>query len=124
MNDELWALVEPLLPGWPHGRPGHNPIPDRLCLQGVLFVLYTGIGWEHLPQELGFGSGMTCWRRLDREFSTYALPSTRREFHVFTDPSMISRMRYLPAWQHSLLRTPGTIGRSPIVLLRVPRQPA
>ena len=28
--------------------------------------LYTGIGWEDLPQELGFGSGMTCWRRLER----------------------------------------------------------
>ncbi|GAA1073184.1 hypothetical protein GCM10009663_11410 [Kitasatospora arboriphila] len=33
-------------------------------LQGILFVLHTGISWEHLPQELGFGSGMTCWRRL------------------------------------------------------------
>ncbi len=41
-------------------------MPDRLTLQGVLFVLYTGIGWEDLPQELGFGSGMTCWRRLKR----------------------------------------------------------
>jgi hypothetical protein len=30
----------------------------------VLFVLYTGIQWEYLPQELGFGSGPTCWRRL------------------------------------------------------------
>jgi transposase len=27
-------------------------------------VLYTGIRWEFLPQELGYGSGMTCWRRL------------------------------------------------------------
>jgi transposase len=27
-------------------------------------VLYTGIWWEFLPQELGCGSGMTCWRRL------------------------------------------------------------
>jgi transposase len=33
-------------------------------LQGILFVLHTGIAWEHLPQELGYGSGMTCWRRL------------------------------------------------------------
>jgi transposase len=33
-----------------------------LC--GILFVLYTGIRWEYLPQELGFGSGMTCWSRL------------------------------------------------------------
>ncbi|GAU71472.1 transposase [Streptomyces sp. NBRC 110611] len=32
--------------------------------QGILFVLHTGIAWEHLLQELGFGSGMTCWRRL------------------------------------------------------------
>ena len=35
----------------------------RRCA-GILFVLYTGIPWEFLPQELGFGSGMTCWRRL------------------------------------------------------------
>ena len=46
--------------------PGPRPVPDRLCLQGILFVLHTGIGWEDLPQELGFGSGMTCWRRLRR----------------------------------------------------------
>ncbi|ONK11220.1 hypothetical protein STBA_19500 [Streptomyces sp. MP131-18] len=32
--------------------------------QGILFVLHTGMAWEYLPQELGFGSGMTCWRRL------------------------------------------------------------
>lgn len=41
-------------------------MPDRLCLQGVLFVLYTGITWQQLPLELGFGSGQTCWRRLER----------------------------------------------------------
>lgn len=29
-----------------------------------VFVLHTGIQWEWLPQELGFGFGMTCWRRL------------------------------------------------------------
>ncbi|GLL08021.1 hypothetical protein GCM10017581_097810 [Dactylosporangium matsuzakiense] len=33
-------------------------------LSGILFVLHTGIQWEFLPQELGLGSGMTCWRRL------------------------------------------------------------
>ncbi|MFJ4633830.1 IS5 family transposase [Streptomyces sp. NPDC088847] len=33
-----------------------------LC--GVLYVLHTGIQRELLPQDLGFGSGMTCWRRL------------------------------------------------------------
>ncbi len=33
-----------------------------LC--GILYVLHTGIQWEYLPKDLGFGSGMTCWRRL------------------------------------------------------------
>ena len=27
-------------------------------------MLKSGIPWEMLPQEMGCGSGMTCWRRL------------------------------------------------------------
>lgn len=64
VDDRLWKLIEPLLPVRPAGRSGPKPMDDRLVLQGILFVLVTGIGWEDLPQELGFGSGMTCWRRL------------------------------------------------------------
>jgi len=66
VDDELWALIEPLLPPRPRRfrYPGRRRRDDRLVLQGILFVLHTGIGWEHLPQELGFGSGMTAWRRL------------------------------------------------------------
>ena len=66
ISDELWAVIAPILPS--HERrfryPGRCRIDDRKALQGVLFVLYTGIQWEFLPQELGFGSGPTCWRRL------------------------------------------------------------
>jgi transposase len=40
-------------------------LPDRQALQGILFVLQTGISWPRLPLELGFGSGVTCWRRMD-----------------------------------------------------------
>jgi transposase len=43
--------------------PGRRGVPDREALQGMLFVLYTGIAWRHLPLELGFGSGSTCYRR-------------------------------------------------------------
>ncbi|WP_354671307.1 transposase [Streptomyces sp. S.PB5] len=46
--------------------PGPRPVPDRQCLQGILYVLHTGIGWEDLPQERGFRSGMTCRRRIKR----------------------------------------------------------
>lgn len=37
---------------------------QRRVLLGILYVLRTGIPWEMLPQELGCGSGMTCWRYL------------------------------------------------------------
>ncbi|WP_442812899.1 IS5 family transposase [Streptomyces sp. NBC_01800] len=66
VDDDLWALVKPLLPPWPERSPGPRPVDDRLCLQGVLYVLYNDVAWQHLPLELGFGSGQTCWRRLDR----------------------------------------------------------
>jgi transposase len=33
-------------------------------LNGILVVLGRRIGFEKLPQELEYGSGMTCWRRL------------------------------------------------------------
>lgn len=65
VSDELWSLIEPLLPSpGPNLMEGRLRVPDRQALGGILFVLHTGIQWEYLPQELGFGSGMTCWRRL------------------------------------------------------------
>ena len=68
IDDALWGIIQPLLPPPPKRRfrhPGRRRIDDRLCLNGILFVLKTGIPWEDLPQELGWGCGMTCWRRLE-----------------------------------------------------------
>lgn len=45
-------------------HPGRKPLDDRRVLTGILFVLQSGIPWEMLPQEMGCGSGMTCWRRV------------------------------------------------------------
>jgi transposase len=66
VSDELWVRLEPLIPKKPRRfrSPGRRPLDDRKVLSGILFVLVTGVGWERLPRELGFGSGMTCWRRL------------------------------------------------------------
>ena len=65
VSDELWELIEPILPPEPPKPKGGRPrIPDRQALIGILFVLKTGMAWEDLPQEMGCGSGMTCWRRL------------------------------------------------------------
>ncbi len=65
VDDNLWNLIAPLLPPQPPRPQGGRPrLSDRVALNGILFVLETGIPWERLPQHLGFGSGMTCWRRL------------------------------------------------------------
>jgi transposase len=59
-------VIEPLLPEEPPKPKGGRPrVPDRAALTGILFVLKTGIPWEMLPQEIGCGCGMTCWRRLE-----------------------------------------------------------
>lgn len=65
VSDALWERIEPLLPPEPPKPRGGRPrVPDRACLAGIIFVLQSGIPWEMLPQEMGCGSGMTCWRRL------------------------------------------------------------
>jgi transposase len=65
LPDALWARIAPLLPPEPPKPKGGRPrVSDRAALTGILFVLKTGIPWEYLPAEMGCGSGMTCWRRL------------------------------------------------------------
>ena len=65
VSDTLWSLFATLLPPrLPRPKGGRPPIDDRAALTGILFVLKSGIPWEMLPQEMGCGSGMTCWRRL------------------------------------------------------------
>ncbi|WP_379962682.1 IS5 family transposase [Edwardsiella ictaluri] len=65
ISKQLWKSLQPLLPPQqPSSRGGRPRLDDYAVLNGILFVLTTGIPWEDLPQSLGFGSGMTCWRRL------------------------------------------------------------
>jgi transposase len=67
LDDDLWALIEPLLPPPKPRRsrhPGRKPLDNRAVLTAILFILQTGLRWDLLPQEMGCGSGMSYWRRL------------------------------------------------------------
>jgi transposase len=60
ISDAAWSEIVPQLP--PSG--GKRKVDDRAALEGILYVLGHDIAWYDLPRELGYGSGMTCWRRL------------------------------------------------------------
>jgi len=65
VSDELWAVVERLLPAAPAYPKGGRPrVADRAALTGILFVLRSGLPWEMLPAEMGCGSA--AGRRVER----------------------------------------------------------
>jgi transposase len=65
--ERLWRELEPLLPKVERRfrYPGRKRVDDRVCLEGILYVLRYGIPWRALPKLEGLPSGQTCWRRLD-----------------------------------------------------------
>jgi transposase len=66
--DELWRLVQPLLPVPPRPPYGgrRRSISDRNCLAAIVYMARTSTPWRLLPaRELGCGSPATAWRRLD-----------------------------------------------------------
>ena len=78
VTTELWAMVEPLLPRRRAQPRGGRPWVDgRATRNGILYVLRSGIPWRMLPTELGYGSGVTCWRRLQE----WQRPGVWRKLH-------------------------------------------
>jgi transposase len=90
VTEALWKAVAPLLPERkPSPQGGRPPVPDRACLEGIIFVLKTGMPWQMLPTRSGYGSGSTCWRR----------------FHAWTE------LGIWPELHRRLLRVLGRRGR-------------
>ncbi|BDI31585.1 hypothetical protein CCAX7_36360 [Capsulimonas corticalis] len=53
VSDELGELVAPFIPASkPKKISGRPRVADRKALDGILFILRTGIPWEYLPQEM------------------------------------------------------------------------
>ncbi len=63
LTDKQWAVIKPLLREPQNvGKGGPKPIPNRPCLEGILWVLRSGARWKDMPSH--FPSYATCWRRL------------------------------------------------------------
>ncbi|MFB7999387.1 IS5 family transposase [Streptomyces sp. NPDC056002] len=65
--DELWDRIAPLLPPRQerrHRYPGRLPVPDRVALAGIIYVLRKGVAWRDVPVQVVGCSGITSWRRL------------------------------------------------------------
>ncbi len=117
VDDELWAVIEPLLPRVERRvrHPGRKR-PDRLVFQGILFVLHTGIAWEHFPQEnrLRFGhdllassGGVDRGRRLAAAAREPPRPAARRGCPYL----LAGRVRRL---SHTRVKGGSKTGRSPV----------
>ena len=64
LTDAQWARLELLLPPTHSGKRGRPYTAHRPVLNGILWVLRTGAGWEDIPTR--YGSAKTCWDRFNR----------------------------------------------------------
>lgn len=66
VSDDLWRRVKPLLPESKPRRfrhPGRRPADDRACLEGILYVLRSGMPWRTVPRHDGRPCASACYRR-------------------------------------------------------------
>ena len=61
VTDAQWALIAPLLPVRPGGRPRSTDLRD--VLDAIFYVLRTGCQWRYLPAD--FPPKSTVWRYFD-----------------------------------------------------------
>ncbi|MFL5334436.1 MAG: IS5 family transposase [Geminicoccaceae bacterium] len=61
VTDAQWALIAPLIPVYPGGRPRTSD--PRAVLDAILSILRTGCPWRYLPKD--FPPKSTVWRYFD-----------------------------------------------------------
>jgi transposase len=66
MPDAMWERIEVLLPKRRRRKVGGRPpLPWRLVIDGIFYVLRTGCQWKAAPRAFGSGSSLhrtfSCW---------------------------------------------------------------
>jgi transposase len=77
VRDELWEVVEPLLPVVKPAKTGRPRVSDRAAFTAIMYVLFTGVPWKLVPTELGV-SGSTAHER----FSDWAKAGVFERLHA------------------------------------------
>lgn len=62
LKDEQWNLIKDLF--GPSATTGRPPRDRREVMNGILWVLNTGVPWRDLPRE--FGPWQTIWHRYNQ----------------------------------------------------------
>lgn len=85
MPDELWEIVQPLLPAFATRSQGGGtaPVDERAVFTAVVYVLTTGCAWRHLPPDFGV-SPATAHRR----FTAWTRAGVWRRLH----PAVLDRL--------------------------------
>ena len=83
--DELWAIVEPLIPEftprWQGG--GTVPVDERAVFTAIVYVLTSGHAWRHLPDEFGV-----------------SVPTAHRRYTAWTRAGLWPRVRHAVQNEH------------------------
>lgn len=79
LNEAHWKQIRPHLPVAKRPSKGGRPTANaRCCLEGILWILWTGAPWCELPKR--HGSSSTCWRSLREWEATGVLLTLWRAF--------------------------------------------
>jgi transposase len=77
--DELWELVEPLIPAFSPRRQGGGTaaVDDRAVFTAIVYVLTSGCSWRMLPGSFGVD-----FRTAHRRFGQWTRAGLWRRIHV------------------------------------------
>ena len=79
LTKQQWDAIRMHLPQPKASARGGRPrVEDRRCVEGILWILWTGSQWSELPRR--YGSPSTCWRRLKQWEETGVLLQLWRAF--------------------------------------------
>ena len=64
LTDQEFNAIRVFLPAENNGQAGRPWKPHRQVINGIMFVLRTGVAWRDVPQE--FGNWKTIYNRFRR----------------------------------------------------------